>query len=224
MPKKKAKKRTTTRRKTTRKRRNPTTTRRSTGFLGPVEGAVKKTIPALGGAMAAKLIQRRWGGGSSETQNWDWKDYLFAALGTLGAALGSKFLFRSTKATQEQIMAGGLTLIGFKLITNEIAPMSATLETWLGEDGNMYNEGDRYMTESGESYVLGQNGEWLPEGIYPRMTGDVVQSPSRLGAVDTRPPYPPQKQAMGDIVEAPGSLGDHWGNVWDPVPQEGPVW
>ena len=208
--KKRTTRRRTTRRKTTRRRRNPMP-RALGGILGPVEPALKNAIAGLSGAMAAKLIQRRWGGGSSESDNWDWKDYLFAALGTLGAGIGSKYLFRASSATQAKVMAGGLILIGYKLITNELVPLSATAETWLGEDGNQYKSGDRFVSPNGESYILGSNGEWLPEGVYPKMTegtGDVIEPVSRLG----------------DVIEKPSSLGDHWGNVWEPIPEEGGVW
>lgn len=194
-----------------RRRRNPSAIGGATrGFLGPIEPAIRAAIPGLIGAMAGKLAQRRWGNGAAENENWTWKDYAFGSLGVLGAQLAAKHLFRASAQTQQQIMTGGLLLMGFKLLTNEIIPMSATAHKWLGEDGEEYLPGDTYATAMGEAFVLGSDGQWRPADSSDRLLGDTLSPPGRLGDVLS----PPGRLGQDEEIETAPTPIRATGNAW----------
>jgi len=159
--------------------------------------ALQSLAPMLGGAMVAKVIQKRLGDGTDEGDTWTWKDYGMGLLGALVGSYGARHLLKSSKATQQKVLEGGLLFLGMKAITTVVVPMSDTLKEWLGDDGQIYRPGD-YYTANELTYMLGQNGEWiavdrqLPEA--DPMMGDVIEKPGPLG----------------DEIEVPGPLGEGW--------------
>lgn len=202
--------------------RNPT----AGGILAgtSIPNAMRSMLPMTAGALLAKVSQKRFGDKTAEDGNWTWKDYVAGGLGALAASLGSRYLLRATANTQQKVLEGGLLILTFKLITQEIVPMSTTAMEWLGEDGNTYRAGDLYETEAGEQYMLGAGGEWQ---YLPANTGaqfeqggfvgesEPVSPPGRLGASPIVPRAPRRGVAGNEPVMRPGYLGeddDDWGS------------
>jgi len=184
-----AKRKKTTRRRPARKnpsaRRTVRRARRAVGMLGPVEGAAKSMLPMFAGMLSAKVVQRKFGGGKSELENWEWKDYLMGALGTAGASVLSKSVLKLSAAQQQKVLEGGMFFLLSKALLTELVPMSDTAKEWLGEDGRTWRAGDRYVNQgTGETFVLGENGEWYDQtnvrgigGGYdePRLVGAAIE-------------------------------------------------
>jgi len=184
---------------------------RGAGWLGL--GAVARSIlPMLAGAVAAKIVAKKFGSGADEDKGggWDWKDYLIGGLGVVGASLLSRTLMRSSPATSQKILEGGFLILAYKILTQEIAPMSPTVKGWLGEANETgaeagYQVGDLAEGADGEVYVLGQDYRWRPadsnnraisaadddDDFAPAGLEDVMQQPGRLG----------------DVMQMPGRLG-----------------
>lgn len=179
--------------RTRRRRRNPAI---FSGVLGPVPQALKNLFPLFVGGLGAKLLQRRYGRGSDAVSDWTWQDYAWAGGGVLAASAASKYLFHASQATQTKILEGGLFFIGWNLLEKEIVPKSETATKFLGEDGERYLPGDRWDAGTGETFVLGANGEWIPENR--RLLGDVVTPVGPMGEDEI---------LMGDMTERPGPLG-----------------
>jgi len=167
------------------------------GLVGPLPQAVKNLFPLFMGGLGAKLLQRRYGRGAEETAEWTWQDYAWAGGGALAASAAAKHIFHASVATQTKILEGGLFFIGWTILEKELIPRSDTATKFLGEDGSEYLPGDVYDAGTGESFVLGRDGEWVPQN---RMMGDVVEPPGALGEDEI---------LLGDTVEQPGPLGDY---------------
>jgi len=183
------------------------------GFLGNlgVGSALKAALPLGIGIVAASLIRKKFGSVGDQRDNWEWKDYLMAGLGTIGAAVGARHLFRASAQTSQMIMLGGLGLIITKILQDEIVPQSDTLKNWIGEEeaegawaglgqGDQpagYLPGDLYMGDDGETFVYGEDGNWRNVDESARMLGA-----AGLGEEPLRSPT-----NLGDPMVRPGSLG-----------------
>lgn len=222
--KKKARKSTTTKKRRRRARRNPSTKTivrraRSNSLFGPVEGAARNMGMMMLGAMAAKAIQRRAGNGKSEAENWEWKDYAWASAGVLGASVLAKSVLKRSTADQQRILEGGMLMILFKAVTQELVPMSETATKWLGDDDNYYSPGDEYVTQTGETYVLGSNGSWSEQSNIPRLVGATIEDEPEVLLGEGAGPV----TSLGEGVTPVTNLGDY-GPVWHSRPAAGAVW
>ena len=196
------------------------------GFLGSsgIAGAARSMIPMVLGALAAKVAQKRFGDKTSEDAagGWTWKDYLVGAAGGLVASLGSRYLFKTNPQTSQKVLEGAFTILLFKLITQEIVPMSKTAKDWLGADdmlgegegtwgqetwsgadegtwsGYGYGVGDLAETPDGMQYILGADGQWRPIDSSNRLIG---AGEDVFGAMV-------EPSAMGDAVVPPGRFGE----------------
>ena len=211
-----------------RARRNPSVkrtvrrARRAVGALGPIEGAAKSMLPMLAGALSAKVVQRKFGGGKSELENWEWKDYLMGGLGTIGAGILAKSALRMSVSQQQKILEGGFVFLAMKAITTELVPKSTTAMEWLGEDGEVWRPGDTYTSPAtGETFVLGESGDWQSQTDVPaRLVGATIEDEDNevllgegVGPVT----------ALGEGVGPVTALGAS-GPVWQPTRTSGPVW
>lgn len=174
------------------------------GFLGGLGlgEAAKFTGAAMIGIGAAFLVRKKFGKVGDQRENWEIKDYVMAILGSLGASILAKHAFRVRPETSGAILKGGLALVAIKILQDEIVPQSDTLRNWIGEAGEGswsgfgademygYNPGDLYLGDGGETFVMGEDGQWrgIDEG-------------DRVG--------------FGGLV-APGSLGDEMYGAADP--------
>lgn len=188
--------------------------RRGMAILGGIGAghALKTAGAGLVGVLAAALIRRKFGKGENIQGTWEWKDYLMAGIGGLGASLVAKHLFKCSSQTAGNILNGALILIGFKLIEEKIVPSSSTLQNWIGaenpegswsgigqeymgQDQTMgYLPGDMYQADDGQTYAYGEDQYWRPINESHRMLGADSGEGSWSG--------------YGDTLTRPGSLGD----------------
>lgn len=189
--------------------------------LAPLSTA-KQALVGLAGALLCTFAARRFPGAGNppvgSNDNWTKRNYLFGALGTLaGAALADMI----KKGTGKNVLLGGLTLLAYKIFTNEIAPQSMFLLQnfgadendmlqgyGYGQDGEMlmgygqdgYQIGDVYTDALGDDYLLGAGG-WQPldeshrimSGTDEILMGETLVAPDHLG--------------FGETLVAPGPLG-----------------
>jgi hypothetical protein len=212
MPKKKRAK-TKTRTKTVikyRTRKNPTKKRRRIrraigATIAGVNlwGALQNTLPMLMGAMAAKVVAKKFADGGGELDNWTWKNYGLALLGGMLAAVGTSAIFKSKRSTAQRVMEGSLLLVAYKIVTNEIAPTNDTMEEWFGADDDSvhpdYLGADRLLPvdptmglgasdmlelPDGDTFVRGEDGNWAPTDDSHRMDMDMDGMGSRITPVN----------------------------------------
>lgn len=202
------------------KRRSYTRNPSAAGILSGtgIPGAAKSMLPMISGAMLAKLAQKRFGDKTHESSNWTWKDYAAGGIGSLVASIAARHLLRASAATSQKVLEGGLLILAFKAITQEIVPMSAAATSWLGEDGEQYTAGDLYQTDEGETYLLGENGEWTDITTYLPETTGCNDEQTAIGDMVVEP------GPLGDIVAPPGPLGDAFDDAWTGGAGSGAVW
>ncbi len=123
-------------RRAPRRRRNPSRVGRyaKSTILGVnIPGAVKNVLPLLLGALAGKVMAKKFSDTGGEKQDWGWNNYLLCLAGGLIAAVGNQAVFRGSKGTSQKIFEGALLITAYKFFTGEIAPKNATLENWFGQ-------------------------------------------------------------------------------------------
>lgn len=141
--------------------------RKSKATLGGINmlGAAKSTVPLLFGALVAKGIAKRFATGGGEGEPWSYKNFLLALAGGFGAALLTRMLIKRGNAAQK-VFEGSLLLIGYKLVTTKLAPMTEISQSWLGAPAEelpygSLGAGDMW-TGRDEDYVQGVDGRWRP--------------------------------------------------------------
>lgn len=196
------------RRRTTRKirRRNPTRRRRvvrragaRAAFSGLNFKTALKNIPLnTFGMFAAKWAAKRFGQAATETDptSWNYASYLKGAAGAAAAGLLANML---RSGTGQRVLEGGMSLMLYKLVQNELIVNSPFWTGQLGaeEEGEGYSPGDVETNSAGEPYILGDDLEWYPltgadeSGMYgagggalvtPGPLGDALLTPGPLGA------------------------------------------
>lgn len=187
--------------------------------LAPLSTA-KQALVGLAGALLCQFAAKKFGGDSpgGANDNWGKRNYLFGAMGTFaGAALADMI----KKGSGKNVLLGGLTLLAYKIFTNEIAPQNTFLQTNFGADENdmlqgygygaedemlmgygegEYQVGDVYTDALGDDYLLGAGG-WQPldeshrilSGTDEILMGETLVPPGHLG--------------LGETLVAPGPLG-----------------
>lgn len=180
------KRRTTTRRKRT-YRKNPRVrsyTRRAARSARSTlkglnfKGALKNVIPFQFGMFASKWLAKRFGGGASETapESWGWKEYLQGGLGAVAAGFVAQMV---KPGTGQKVLEGGLNLMIYEMIQNELIAGSAWATGQFGADETSYLPGDVEQDETGRNYLLGEDYQWraLPETTM----GETLQPVGPLG-------------------------------------------
>ena len=186
--------------------------------------ALANTIPHVGGMMAAQWGAKKFSeGGGANDPNWEFRNYLTGG----AAAFAAGFLAENLRRGYGQkVLEGGLALLGYKLLVNEVAPQSEWMMEQFGEEDEFeavfgqddefimmgeteedefeavfgeddeYTEGDAYLADDGETYVMGQDGRWYPvseshrqisEDEEDEMLGGELVRPGRLGGELVRP-------------------------------------
>ena len=167
----------------------PKTARRKTKRESTFARVAKTSVALTCGMLTAKFVAKKFAAGGGEKEDWSWANY---AIGAAGASLGGfavSKLFKSRRAG-EWFTLGGLGLVGYKIFTLEIAPKSQYLESWFGQDEDIYPEMSGYGRNSGDiwdggrsQYVQGADGAWRPVDESHRMVGaEVVPASARFGA------------------------------------------
>lgn len=189
-------------------RRNPSRTRRvarragtraRSAFGGLNFKTALKNIPLnTVGMFAAKWAAKRFGEAATETDpaTWNYASYLKGAAGAAGAG----FLMNMIKpGTGQRVLEGGMSLMLYKLMQNELISGSTFWSGQLGADEG-YQPGDIETDSAGEPYILGYDNQWYPMdgaddyrmteggGMYggqlvtPGPLGDALLTPGPLGA------------------------------------------
>lgn len=234
MAKKRKKKRATTKR---RRRRNPSArsiTRRvgsrARATIGGMNigGALRNTVPHVCGMMAAQWGAKKFSdGGGANDPNWEFKNYLIGGASAFGAGMIAENIKRGSG---QKVLEGGLALLAYKVLVNEVAPQNEWFMEQFGQDefeimgqedeyeaifgadydpfiygqadeyeaifggDNEYTEGDAYLADDGETYILGADGRWYPVSESHRIPDDLSGELERPGA-------------LGGELERPGTLG-----------------
>jgi hypothetical protein len=147
------------------------------------------------GMFASKWAAKRFGDAATETDpsTWNYASYLKGALGAAGAG----FLANMVKpGSGQRVLDGGLALMAYKLVQNELVPKS----TWAtNQFGAVREPGTIEENDQGEPFILGEDMQWYPmEGaddyrMLPDAYGDELTEPGPLG--------------FGDSLTEPGPLG-----------------
>jgi hypothetical protein len=189
------------------RRRNPTSRRRIARRVGSRAGgafaglnfkSALKNIPMnTFGMFAAKWAAKRFGQPATETDpsSWNYASYLKGAAGAAAAGFLANMLRRGTG---QRVLEGGMSLMLYKLIQNELIPNSPFWTAQLGADAEGgYSPGDVETDAEGEPYILGDDLQWYPltgasnTGMYgagggalvtPGPLGDALLTPGPLGA------------------------------------------
>ena len=231
---------------TKRRKRNPSpgklarrAGRRARMTLGGMKigTALANTIPHVGGMMAAQWGAKKFSeGGGANDPNWEFKNYLTGG----AAAFAAGFLAENLRRGYGQkVLEGGLALLGYKVLVNEVAPQNEWMMEQFGEDEFMmmgqdddefeavfgqddefeavfgeddefeavfgeddeYTEGDAYLADDGETYVMGQDGRWYPVSESHRQISEDEED-EMLGGELVRP------GVLGGELVRPGTLGE----------------
>lgn len=202
----KQRRRTTTTKTTKRRRRNPSRARRagtavsrraSSSLAGlNFKGAIKNVPMNAIGMFAAKWAAKKFGSAATETDpsTWDYASYL---KGAAGAAIAGFLANMLRRGSGQKVLEGGLSLMAYKLIQNELIPNSPF---WTGQLGAVRVPGTIEENAEGEPYILGEDNEWYPlegEDDYRMMPGSYSEYSDALV-----PPGP-----LGEALVPPGPLG-----------------
>jgi len=194
-------------------RRNPSRTRTAARRAG---GALRSLFTArnlvdsvkqVGGMMATQFFAKRFAdGGGANDQDWSWQNYTWGLAGATASGLVAEMI---KPGSGKEFFKGGLSLLGYKLIVNELSDKSEFISEYFGEgdiflgtDGNQYSPGDTYLGQDGEVYLLGQDGMWRPTSDEYRNAGMYMGPPTSLGET-VMPP-----SSLGETVMPPSSLGE----------------
>ncbi|MCK4785550.1 MAG: hypothetical protein KAV87_17485 [Desulfobacteraceae bacterium] len=187
-------------RRATRKRRaprkNPSRARRagrsirrraSSSLAGLNFKSALKNVPMTTlGMFAAKWAAKRFGEAATETDpnSWNYASYLKGAAGAAAAGFIANMLKRGTG---QRVLEGGLSLMAYKLVQNELIPQSSWATGQFGASDDRY-PGVIEENDEGDPYILGEDNEWYPlEGaedyrmMEPEMYGEALVEPGPLG-------------------------------------------
>lgn len=195
MPKKRAIKKRKAPRRNPRRRRSykRAITRARTTFAGlNVKSALKDVPLTQIGMFATKWLAKRFGPDATETDpdSWNWSSYLKGGLGAVAAG----FIAQNIKpGSGQKVLAGGLNLVVYKLIQNELIAGNDWAEDQFGQQEDAYVDSDGYQPgdveddEQGNTYMLGDDNQWhqLPEA---GVMGDELQRIGPLGAMEKLTP------------------------------------
>jgi hypothetical protein len=148
---------------------------RALGGLNLPKAMIDSTKMA-GGMLIAQFFAKKFAeGGGANDRDWTVKNYAFAALGALAAGLGGNMIKRGSG---NEMFKGGLALVLYKIVTNEIAPTTPWLEDQLGQINPaygvtepMYLPAAEYDVADEVDYLLGQGDVYRPaaDEDYPEM-------------------------------------------------------
>jgi hypothetical protein len=157
--------------------------------------ALKDQVPIQLGMFGTKWFSKLFGPSATETDpsSWNWSSYAKGAAGTVATA----FILQNIRSGWGQkALQGGFSLLFYKMIQNNLVQGNAWAEGQFGidqEEMNVYvpdeyteidgyEPGDIEDDAEGNSYLLGDDGQWhaLPEATSPMM-GDVLRPVGPLG-------------------------------------------
>ena len=153
------------------------------------------------GMFATKWLAKRFGPDASEIDpgTWDWSSYLKGGIGAVAAGF---FMQMIKPGSGQRVMAGGLNLMAYKLIQNELIAGNPGWAAQFGADEDeddyvpteymggydgyggqdTYLPGDVETNSAGQPFLLGEDGQWhaLPE----ETMGDLLEPVGPLGQLE----------------------------------------
>ena len=186
-------------------KRNPSSRSVAGRMLGGLNlpKATVDATKAAGGMLIAQFFAKKFaGGGGANNPDWTVKNYAFAALGALAAGLAGNMI---KKGSGQEMFKGGLSLVLYKIVTNEIAPQNKWLESQLGQFDQLnpaysaagYLPAYEYDVEEDTEYLLGQYAE-AADPNYP----DIGQDEFPLGEPVVR------AGTLGEAITEVSDLGE----------------
>jgi hypothetical protein len=189
-------------------RRNPTRARRATravkrrvvrsyGGLNFKQALNNIPLNTLG-MFAAKWACKRFGQPATETDpnTWNYASYLKGAAGAATAGFIANMVKRGSG---QRVLEGGLSLMLYKLVQNELIPGTSFWSEQLGAADDRV-PGTVEQNSAGEPFILGEDYQWYP------MTGadDArIDNQSLYGSALVQP----GALGFGDSLVEPGRLG-----------------
>ena len=174
-----------------------------------IKGALKDVAPTQLGMFATKWIAKRFGPDATEIDpdSWNWSSYL---KGGIGAVLAGYIAQMIKPGWGNKVMAGGLNLMFYKMIQNELIAGSGWAADQFGAEDTYesdYLPGDVESDATGQSYLLGEDYQWhpLPEA---GMMGDVLEPVGPLGAAEQLLPVGPLGSADLNAAYRDALLGN----------------
>ena len=208
------KKRAPAKRKRPYKKRNPSAasrraySRARSTFAGlNIKGALKDVPATQLGMFATKWLAKRFGPDATEIdpESWNWSSYL---KGGLGAVLAGFIAQMVKPGMGQKVMAGGLNLMFYKMIQNELVADSTWASEQFGaQEDPDYLPGDVETGTDGREYFLGQDYQWhqLPDDT--SMSGP-LEPVGPLGAYEPLQPVGPLGDADLDQAYREALLGN----------------
>lgn len=172
-------------------RRAASSVRKTIGGMN-IRQSLKDIPPTMIGMFAAKAAAKLWGSDATETDpgSWTWASYLKGAIGAFVAGFVAQNI---RPGWGQKVLNGGISLMAYKVIENELVPRSEFAQKWFGAEDENYFPSEYVQTDqTGTPYLLGQGNQWYPVDERHRLMGDVLEPPGRLG----------------DMLETPGRLGE----------------
>jgi hypothetical protein len=173
-----------------------------------IKNALKDAPPALIGMFGAKFAAKLGASGAMEADptSWTWRSYLQGAAG----AIGSAFLLGSVRAKWgKEALKGGINLMLYELVQNELVASSPTAMNWLGQEDIEPYEPTEYMGDYGEDEY--DEDEYVPGNVYPNSVGEpyLLGQDGNWYPIDETNRLPESTSSyVSDDLVTPGPLGD----------------
>ena len=224
-----AQKTTTRRRRSYRKNPAPRRKGRARAAAGRLIGglnfkeALKTALPFGIGMFAAKFAAKRFGSTGSETDpaSWTWRTYLQAGAGAAVAGIAVNMV---RPGMGQKVFQGGLALVLYKLIQNELVTKNEKAVEYFGYNGMGQNDG-LLLDLNGDPYMMGPAGEEMPLDESHRMNllgqsevDNMYGQDEMYGADDTtwgEAMAPVGPLGFGEAMAPVGPLGRYGNNAAD---------
>lgn len=180
-------------------RRRAASARRTIGGMN-IKSALKNVPASVIGMMSAKWAAKRFGGDmnalETDPESWTAMDYVKGGIGAFAAGFVGQMV---KPGMGQKILEGGLSLMGYKLLQNELIPRSEWATSQFGAEETAEIQYD----EEGTPYLLGEGG-WMPVDERHRLPEE-----GGMYGDELTPPGP-----LGDELTPPGELGDAWEDAY----------
>ena len=180
-----------------RRRTNPSRARRAASavkksFFGLDFGKALREMPYVqAGMFSAKWAAKRFGDAATEDdpESWGWASYF---KGALGCAIAGMLINSVRRGKGQLVLAGGLNLMAYKAIQNELIPTSGFFHDQLGADD--YVPDEYLMTGTDDNpYAWDMDGNLMPADDRHRMPNynvggaDALEPVTALGSEPLEP-------------------------------------
>lgn len=168
-----------------------------------IRKAIGDVLPTQAGMFAAKWAAKKFPGDSAATEidpeSWNAMSYVKGSIGAFVAGVAANTI---KPGSGQAVLAGGINLMIYKAIQNELINKSDWARGQFGADDDVYTPDEYLMTGADEDIALPA---LFGTDEYPMMfdgNGNAVPATDdyRLPEVEM--------EGYGDVLEVPGRLGD----------------